>query len=184
MMKDRIERILTNRLYNECIAMIAECERNRIFCRHDTEHFIGTARIAYILSLEEKAGIDKELVYAAALLHDIGRHRQYTDGIPHERAGAQIASAILSECGFSVEEIELITAAIGAHRDKKNAVVCSDSETATPDVGAHRDTGDEKKGLLAGVLYRADKLSRECWRCDARPECSWSEEKKNQTLVI
>lgn len=162
MMKDRIERILTNRLYNDCIAMIAECERNRIFCRHDPVHFISTARIAYILSLEEKAGLDRELVYAAALLHDIGRHRQYTDGIPHERAGAQIAAVILSECGFSGEEIELITAAIGSHRD----------------------IDDKKRGLLADVLYRADKLSRECWRCSARPECSWSEEKKNQTLVI
>ena len=42
----------------------------------------------------------KELIYCAALLHDIGRARQYEDGTPHDEAGAAIAGQILNELGF------------------------------------------------------------------------------------
>ena len=158
----RIDRIRNNSLFRECLLGTAECEKNRIFCGHGWEHLLNTARIAYILSLEEGLNIDKEYIYAAALLHDIGRLRQYTDGIPHETAGAEIGAEILSECGFTKEESDLIIGAIISHRDAKAW----------------------RTGLLAGVLYRADKLSRECWDCSAKQQCNWSDEKKNLTLTV
>ena len=70
-------------------------EQDRIFCRHDTTHFLDVARIAYIENLENGLGLAKEEIYAAALLHDIGRHLQYTRGIPHEQASAMEAEGIL-----------------------------------------------------------------------------------------
>ena len=39
-------------------------------------------------------------------------------------------------------------------------------------------------GGLTDVLYRADKLSRNCFMCDAREECYWSEDKKNKSIYF
>ena len=36
-------------------------------------HFLDVARLAWIAGLEQGLGLDKEIVYAAALLHDIGK---------------------------------------------------------------------------------------------------------------
>ena len=44
------------------------------------------------------------MIYATALLHDIGRHIQYRQGIGHEISSAQIAPLILDDCDFTVEE--------------------------------------------------------------------------------
>ena len=77
-------------------------ERVNAICRHDRAHFLDVARLAYIENLERGLGVDKELIYAAALLHDIGRHLQYTQNIPHDEAGAQLAEimqAILQHRG-------------------------------------------------------------------------------------
>ena len=118
------------------------------------------ARLAYIENLERGLGVDKELIYAAALLHDIGRHLQYTQNIPHDEAGAQLAEIIMADCGFSPAERAEVTQAILQHRGD----------------------GDRSRDGLAALLYRADKASRACLFCTAEPECNWSREKKNMTL--
>lgn len=52
--------------------------------RHGMVHFLDVARIGTIIALEEGLKIDREWIYAAALLHDCGKHEQYEIGIPHE----------------------------------------------------------------------------------------------------
>ncbi len=159
----RIDKILADPQYQDCLRQIAEYEKDRIFCHHDMNHFLDVARIAYLLSLEENIDAGgKELIYAAALLHDAGRHVQYADGTPHDIASAKIATEILPRCGFSGDEIREITEAILAHRGNTIA----------------GRTG------LAGILYRADKLSRNCFCCSAEKECNWPEEKKNLSINI
>ena len=116
------------------------------------------ARLAYIRALEENAPVSKELIYCTALLHDIGRARQYEDGTPHDEAGAAIAGQILNELGFSMEEIEVIVSAIRGHRAQTDPTV------------------------LGKLLYTADKSSRNCFSCKAEPECYWSPAKKNMTI--
>ena len=91
---------------------LAEYEKDRIFCRHGVEHLLDVARIAYIENLEKNSGLSKEIIYGAALLHDIGRYLQYTEGIPHEKAGADLAGEILKDCGFTGKEQEEILGAI------------------------------------------------------------------------
>lgn len=81
-------------------------------------HFLDVARLSWIENLEKGLGIEKELIYAAALLHDCGRFRQYEDGTPHELAGAQLAEEILFDCGFEEPEREEILRAISGHREK------------------------------------------------------------------
>lgn len=97
---DRLNKILNHDLFTGNLTKNALLEENRIFCKHDIKHFLDVARLAMILNLTEDFGIDKELIYAAALLHDIGRYRQYTEGIPHEQESARIALIILKDCGF------------------------------------------------------------------------------------
>lgn len=156
---EKVDRILRHPYYEECVRLIGQLEAERKFCRHDRNHFLDVARIAWILNMEEKAELPKELIYAAALLHDIGRHEQYLRGIPHDEASARIAQEILTDCGFSREEREMIVSAILQHR-----------------------SGLEKTNALSEFLCRADKLSRTCFCCAAESECNWSAEKKNLVL--
>ena len=76
---DRVNRILHNPKYRECVEKNRKYEEERIFCRHDMSHFLDVARLSWIENLEKGLGIEKELIYAAALLHDCGRFRQYED---------------------------------------------------------------------------------------------------------
>lgn len=145
-------------MWQGAVGQIAELEKDRAFCRHDIDHLLHVARLAYIENLEQDWKISKELIYTAALLHDIGRGIQYIEGIPHEKASYAMAPAILDDCGFGGQEKEDILDAIRSHRNQ--AV----SEEAT----------------LRGLIYRADKLSRNCFACKASAECSWSETKKNK----
>ena len=77
---------------------------------------------AYIQNLEEGLGIRREVLYAAALLHDIGKALQYKERIPHEIASAEIAGTILNDLGdeFSKEEKASILQAIRGHRSSRN----------------------------------------------------------------
>ncbi len=157
---ERIDRILGNEKYRDYLRRNQQEEQERIFCRHDMAHFLDVARIGWILVLEENLPIEKEIVYAAALLHDIGRYLQYREGQPHEKASAKLAPEILKECGFDENETDIIIEAIEKHRDKNVQ-------------------GEEN---LNGILYRADKAGRPCFACDAEKLCDWKQEKKNKKI--
>lgn len=154
---ERVNRILKSKKYQEHIDKIKAAEEGRIFCCHNMVHFLDVARIASLINAEEQLGIDKELIYATALLHDIGRHVQYAEGTPHEQAGVQLAPEILEETGFEVWEQREILRAVKEHRNAKIA-------------------GERS---LAGIIYRADKASRACFACEAEKLCDWKAEKKN-----
>ena len=128
------------------------------FCRHTPEHFLDVARLMYIYALEEHLELPKELIYAAALLHDIGRAQQYQYNIPHDIAGVEIAREILTDLHFTEQEKELILSSIGHHRKGDS---CS---------------------MLTALLYKADKQSRNCFLCSAASECYWSDDKKNMKI--
>lgn len=158
---ERADKILKHDLFNIYMGEIRRIEENeREFCGHALSHSLDVARIAMILNLEDGLSLPKELIYAAALLHDIGRHMEYREQIPHEQAGAVLASGILRDCGFEEAEIRLVVQAIAGHRSKHLA----DAPT------------------LSGIIYRADKLSRPCFSCQAKKKCEWSDHKKNHVL--
>ena len=52
---------------------------------------MDVARIAYIENLEAQLGLEKEDIYIAALLHDLGRVDEYESGIGHHIAGRKRA---------------------------------------------------------------------------------------------
>ncbi len=159
---DKINRILEHPIFKECVKLNEMAEADRCFCHHDIEHLCAVARIAMLLNLEEGSGLSKDIVYGAALLHDCGRYKQYENGIPHDEAGADIARQILPECGYKADEIFCITEAIASHRGSSNKT---------------------RESVLADLLYRADKMSRNCRFCKAYEECNWPEQLKGQEFL-
>lgn len=157
---ERIDKILNHDLFIENLKKNETAEADRRFCRHNMGHFLDVARLGWIICLEEGIDIPKEQMYAAALLHDIGKHEQYTAGVPHEEASARIAPEILLDCGFDDKETSVILSAIRSHRNK--------------------EVSEERS--LSGVLYRADKASRACFDCKAEADCNWKADKKNFTI--
>ncbi len=157
---ERINKILNHDLFLLNIRINDEAEAGRCFCLHNMSHFLDVARIAMILNLNEGLKIPQEIIYAASLLHDIGRHVQYEDGTPHELASARIAPDILRDCGFNDEETGVIIDAILNHR---------------------KDV--DKINGLSRILYEADKRSRPCFICKAVEDCNWSSEKKNTKII-
>lgn len=165
---ERVNKILNHHLFKEYLEKNRIAEEDRRFCRHDMGHFLDVARLGMIFALQgahkaddnDKAEVPEELIYAAALLHDIGRWKQYEDGTPHERASAELAPEILSDCGFTAQETARIVTAISDHRNE--AV--------------------KEERSLSGILYRADKMSRSCFCCETEQECDWKGNKKNLEL--
>lgn len=146
MMMQRVNLLLADSDFSNYINKNRESEVCRLYCRHDLNHALDVARIAYIMSMEEKLHVDKEVIYAAGLLHDIGRWMEYDNGIDHAEASKSLSRNLLKKYGFSCLEIKEITDAIGHHRNSD-----------TP--------------LLSRLLYQADKLSRNCTSCEAINTC-------------
>ncbi|OEF95795.1 HD domain-containing protein [Desulfuribacillus alkaliarsenatis] len=166
----RIQRIFNHDKFAYYLKRIKTLEKGRPFCLHPLEHSIDVARIAYILWLEQslKEGgfsvstnstmdltVDSEqaldamkcYIYAAALLHDIGRYRQYLYGEEHAEVSANLAQEILVDTGFAEEEQAVILDAIRYHN----------AETS--------------EYLLTRILQKADKLSRKCFQCTEQERC-------------
>ena len=158
---ERVNRILVHPMYREYLARNERAEASRRFCHHHMGHFLDVARIAVILNMKEDYGIGKEQIYAAALLHDIGRWMQYEDGTPHEKASVMLAPEILKSCDFTEEECVEVLRAIENHRNEW--------------------IREEKS--LSGLVYRADKLSRPCYACKMEKECNWKQKNKNRELL-
>lgn len=156
----RVNRILASKKYQECYQRIEVCEKERIFCRHNMVHFMDVARLAQMENLRYEHGISQEMIYTAALLHDIGRYEQYEEGTPHELASLPLAEEIMTACGYSGEEREMVLDAIRNHR---NAQV-------------------KGQPTLAGLIYDADKASRLCFCCQAQEACHKKDEKKRLEL--
>lgn len=158
---DRINQILNNPEYKQALQMNKEAEKDRIFCKHGIEHQLEVARIAYIISLEKGLPFLKEVIYAAALLHDIGRYLEYEGKLSHEQGSVKLAGTILEDSGFNKEECSMILDAIENHRS------ISIEELS-----------------FQSLLYKADKMSRNCFECNSKELCNWPEEKKNKKIFI
>lgn len=158
---NRIKILMKHPDFKKYMRTIEAAETERIFCHHGYSHGLDVARICYIMNLEEDCGYKKDVIYAMAMLHDIGRAEEYENGLSHHIAGARIAEKILAEAGFEDSEIKAICEAISNHKslDKDN------------------------ENCLSGLLFKADKLSRNCFACQARSECYWNDDLKNKYVL-
>lgn len=156
---DNVNKILNNEYYKKLLLELRDLEKDREFCNHTIEHFLDVARIAYITVLEKSLNYSKEVIYAIALLHDIGRVLEYKENIEHHKASADIAKEMLKDTTFLKEERDLIIKCIKEHRG---------------------DSLDE----LSTIIYISDKLSRNCFSCKVYSDCYWDESKKNKEILI
>lgn len=150
--------ILENEIFKLKIREIERIEEDRIYCKHGMEHLLDVARIAELMAMEDGKGYKKEMIYSAALLHDIGRGEEYEKGISHEKAGGSLTEKILSDCFFNKEEIKQIKEVVENHKKEDNA------------------------NYLQALIHKADRLSRNCFSCAAGDSCKWEEEEKNRTV--
>ncbi len=146
---ERIEKILKNKQFQKYIQENSIKEKDRKFCPHDLEHLISVARIAYLIIIEQDKSFARDVVYAAGLLHDIGRWEEYETGKDHAQASAELSVEILTKSGFTGKEREEIVKAVEEHRGKNG----------------------DNLSFLGKILHQADMLSRPCWQCKARGEC-------------
>ncbi len=160
LVNDKINLIVKNHSFQYNLRKIEELEKNRQYCLHNMQHFLDVARLMYIISLENDFNIPKYIIYTTALLHDIGRGEQYENGTAHNIASVKISKEILKQCEYYDEDIDKILDAIGNHRnDTKNF------------------------NNLSDLLYKCDKLSRNCVHCTASVGCKWPQEKKNMKIT-
>ena len=161
----KLQFIRMHPLYISSTEKLKEFEKDRIFCRHQMDHLLDVARIAYILNLEMNLGLDRDLIYGAALLHDIGKSRQYEEGIPHEIAGEALAAQILADMpgdiAYTQEEQRQLLTAVRGHRRLR-----------------------AKAEPLDALLYQGDKMSRSSFCCPAQAECNRSTKKKNLSISL
>ncbi len=161
---ERLHRIWVSPLYRDYLSKIEEREKDRLFCKHDFAHGLEVARLSWIFSLEEGVVYAKDLVYAAAFLHDIGRWMEYDDHTRcHAHASAELAESLLTEAGYSAYEKKLIKDAVREHRQ-----------------------GEEKlySSPLSVFLRKADKYSRLCFQCSFCNLCYKSEKMPHSQRLI
>ncbi|SHM79117.1 HD domain-containing protein [Ruminococcus flavefaciens] len=161
MMLETANKILGNSTFRRRLEELEILEKERIFCGHGLEHLLAVARMTMLICNERNIAAEADIVYSAALLHDIGRVEEYTQGVPHETAGAEMARQILAEIGCCREKTEKITGLILSHRK-----------------------GGDKADKLKAAFYEADKKSRMCSFCKAQDECNWSKEKRNYNIEV
>lgn len=156
----RVNAILKDARFSYGMKRITLLEKERIFCCHQLDHLLDVARIAWIITMEQQLPLEKEIVYGVALLHDLGRYRQYEENIAHHQASAELALEILAAAGYTEIEVTQMVDAIRQHGEQP-----------------------QNQSVLAQVLYQADKLSRNCFCCPAQSQCKWIEEKRNKTIT-
>ncbi len=105
---------------------------------HDMEHVLRVYNLA--LRLAEGDDIDKDVLRAAALLHDIARVKEDKDSsgkTDHAVLGAKMAGPILRKLDFSEKQVRHVQECIVSHRYR---------------------TGCRAKSREAQILFDADKL--------------------------
>ena len=146
----RVNQLLEHEDYIRYIEKINELEKKRCFCKHGFEHGLNVARIAYAYMLEKgEAGSLKEVIYAAAFLHDIGRWVEYETGEDHAEVSARLALPLLEACSFASESVQMILTGIREHRQHSE-------DNLTP---------------LGEAMALADDWSRDCRQCRAQNQC-------------
>ncbi|MHB8126010.1 MAG: HD domain-containing protein [Desulfitobacteriaceae bacterium] len=146
----RVNELINNPIYENYLIKIAKAEKERKYCKHGFDHGLAVARIAYAFLLEQgETSMGKEVIYAAALLHDIGRWVEYETGEDHAQASSTLALPLLEECGYNYEEIKVIAKAIAEHNTHSG----------------------ENLSILGRSLALADDWARDCRQCKAKNGC-------------
>jgi len=104
---------------------------------HDSEHVRRVLYLALEIA-ETEEGVDRDLLIAACLLHDVGRPEQFADpALCHARVGGEKARRFLLDHGFSQDFAARVGDCVRTHRYRSE---------------------DPPASLEARILFDADKL--------------------------
>lgn len=157
----RVNQLLDHEDLISYMRKIDESEKKRIFCKHGFEHGLNVARIAYAYLLEKgELFFHREIVYAAAFLHDIGRWVEYETGEDHAEASARLALPLLEACRFRMDDIQVILKGIREHRRHP----------------------EDNLTILGAALALADDWSRDCRHCTVQTRCYKYNQAMNQVI--
>lgn len=159
-MMEYFNAILHDEEFEAALATLNTLEETRIFCKHGIDHLFDVARVSWILAVENQRAFDKESLYLAALLHDIGRCQTVHS---HDKESVVMARHLLTKHRVPVEKQEEILSAIGKHREKSTST-------------------DLSSCSLGELLAYADQRTRLCFACPAAHACYWSDERKNHSM--
>lgn len=154
------KKILKHPKFIEYLKLNKTEEVNRKFCHHDLQHALDVGRVAYIIALENKYDLSKDIIYSTALLHDIAKWKQYREKLDHAAEGAMLAGQILDDINMNEQDSEIILDAIRNHRVK--------GKGTSP---------------LSLVLYSGDKSCRPCIGCSMVKDCDWFTDGKKPELI-
>jgi uncharacterized protein len=133
---------------------------------HSFEHTMRVFSIAR--ELAEDCSVSKEVLEAAALLHDVGRPDEDVTGVSHSISSGEMSKPLLKELGYTEDEIERIVNAIRTHRfseglepDTMEGMILSDADKldAIGAIGVYRAIAQAEatgKGM-EGFLNHADE---------------------------
>ncbi|MDD6193938.1 MAG: HD domain-containing protein [Lachnospiraceae bacterium] len=163
-MKEQIDRLLQHPIYRARLECLQELEQDRIYCGHNLEHFMAVGRIAEQVAAANRLLLSKEVIWGAALLHDMGRVEQYQQGISHEKASEAFAREILFSLNWEASDIDVVCEAVSSHGHRQCA----------------QDRWERMSELvsLTEVISFADQFSRKCYQCTVADTCKWTEEEK------
>ncbi len=135
---------------------------------HGLDHVLRVVSLCEIIGREERA--DMEILIPAALFHDIARPSEKETGLPHEKAGAEMAEKYLRSIRYDEDRIPEILHAIRTHRYRSSekpetpeARILSDADKldAMGAVGIARTfiRAGENRGTIADAVdHINDKL--------------------------
>ena len=125
---------MTHQAYTHTEAYMRSCMSDSA---HDVEHIYRVLYNALQIA-EGEENVDRDVLIAACLLHDIGRQEQFADpSLCHARVGAEKAGRFLRRLGHPEEFVERVCDCIRTHRFRKN---------------------DPPVSMEAKILFDADKL--------------------------
>jgi len=180
----RVNLILNDSWYKECVERNAICERNRRFCRHDLQHMLDVARITYLLVLEDcvmgntltlgRPGqpmlkildqIDfKEDAAVGSMPDKLSQVKEiiYAAGLLHDMARWAEYETGENHAAASARTAGAVLDHTGFNEIEQRIIAKA--------IGEHR-TGGIAASLLGQYICRADDLARPCSRCAARDDC-------------
>ena len=93
-------------------------------------------RLASEIAASEKLTVDRDVLFAAAFIHDIGAIGEFQkDGVDHSVRSVELAGPLLREMGFPPDKIPAVNEAILGHMHDKSpgsrneAIVLHDADT-------------------------------------------------------
>ena len=145
---------------------------------HDFFHTQRVYNLATIIAKKEKA--DLEIVQAAALLHDIGRHLEEKDPtLCHAEESAKMAPAILKSINFPENNIDKVMHCIKVHRYSKGLK----AETKEAEILQDADRLDALGAIcIARVFSKGGEKKRPLYNQDIKPSEKYDTNSKTTSI--